>query len=261
MITLKQYNPGEIIFKENEDGETAYIIERGIVAVIKQMEGQDVHLAHLESGDIFGEMSLIDERPRSATIKAVEETVVREIPRNEFSQSLQKDPQAALSLLKVLFERLREANVTILQLQKDAPPSCHVPHLLPSQISERPKFAVQLEGLTSRAINGLPSNPLTFSKFPFRIGRKSHDPLVNNDLMISDSEPYQISIHHVAFVETDEHVGILDRGSRLGTLVDGQQLGGAKGDPKPFILASAESTLVLGTIDSYYKYRVSLVPQ
>ena len=61
--------------------------------------------------------------------------------------------------------------------------------------------------------------------------------------------------------DTDEHVGILDRGSRLGTLVDGQQLGGAKGDPKPFILSSAESTLVLGTIDSYYKYKISLVPQ
>ena len=261
MITLKQYNPGEIIFRENDEGDTAYIIESGSVVVMKQMEGQDVHLAHLESGDIFGEMSLIDERPRSATIKAVEETVVRGIPRNEFSQSLQKDSQAALSLLKVLFERLREANATILQLQKDAPPSCHVPHRLPSQGSERPQFTVQLEGLTPRAVNGLPTNPLTFSKFPFRIGRKSHDPLANNDLMIPESEPYQISIHHLAFVETDEHVGIWDRGSRHGTLVDGQQLGGAKGDPKPFILSSPESILVLGTIHSSYKYRVLLMPQ
>ncbi len=50
MITLKQYNPGEIIFRENDERDTAYIIERGSVVVMKQMEGQDVHLAHLESG-------------------------------------------------------------------------------------------------------------------------------------------------------------------------------------------------------------------
>lgn len=76
--------------------------------------------------------------------------------------------------------------------------------------------------------------------------------------MIPESEPYQISIHHLAFVETDEHVGIWDRGSRYGTLVDGQQLGGTKGDPKPFILSNPETILVLGTIHSCYKYRVLL---
>ena len=85
-----------------------------------------MHLARLGVGEIFGEMSLIEERPRIATVRAVGKTVIREIPRAEFSQSLKKDPQVAMSLLKVLFERLREANATILQLQKEGPLTCRL---------------------------------------------------------------------------------------------------------------------------------------
>ena len=197
MITLRKFNPGEIIFRENEESGAAYIIEKGQVEVSRYVEGQEVHLASLGEKEIFGEMSLIEERPHCATVKAVEETVVQEISRDEFSKSLQSDPETVLSLLKALFERLREANSTILQLQKDAPLSCHLPN---TSIVE-PSTTVCLEGMTPQAIQALPSNPFHVTKFPFRIGRRSHDPLVTNDLMVPDSEPYQIAVHHLAFIQ------------------------------------------------------------
>ena len=258
MITLRKFQAGEIIFRENDESGSAYIIEKGQVEVTRQGEGQDIHLARLGEKEIFGEMSLIEERPRCATVKAITETVVQEIPRSEFSQSLQSDPEVALSLLKALFERLREANSTILQLQKDMPLSCHLPEVPINHGEKSPLVTVLLEGMTPTAVKALPTNPFEITKFPFRIGRKSHDPLVSNDLMIADSVPYQIAIHHLAIVQGKEGIGVVDRGSQYGSLLNGDQLGGVNGNPKTVFLSEPESVLVLGHVTSPFKYKLSL---
>ena len=260
MITIHEYSDGETIFREGDEGGTAYIIDQGQVTVTKQFEGQEVHLARLGAGEIFGEMSLIEERPHSATVRAVGQTLIREIPREEFSTSLKKDPQAAMSLLKVLFERLREANATILQLQKESPQGCRLSSPLSHSANEHLKQTIFMKGLTLKAAQALPTNPFNISKFPFRIGRTSFDPLATNDLMIPDSEPYQISIHHVSIVQTQDGIGISDRGSRLGSLLNGRQLGGQKGNPKPLLLNAQEGILVLGNLHSPYKYKLTIEP-
>src|SRR4029434_16810 len=79
VMTLRQYEAGEVIVQENDLGETAYLIEQGQVEVSKELDGQHVHLAYLGAGAIFGEMSMIDEKPRSATVTAVTATVVSEL--------------------------------------------------------------------------------------------------------------------------------------------------------------------------------------
>ena len=103
MITLRRYEPGEVIIRENDFGETAYVIGQGQVEVTKELDGQNVHLAYVGVGETFGEMSMIDEKPRSATVTAVTPTMVSEIRRDEFFKSLQTDPKVALTLLKILF--------------------------------------------------------------------------------------------------------------------------------------------------------------
>ena len=114
MGVLRRYEAGEVIIRENEVGETAYVIARGKVEVSKQLGEQKVHLAYLGAGETFGEMSMIDEKPRSATVTAVTETLVSEIRRNDFFDSFQAEPKAALELLKVPFDRLRDADARIL---------------------------------------------------------------------------------------------------------------------------------------------------
>src|SRR5215475_4653964 len=118
VITLSRYEAGKVIVQEDDFGETAHVIEQGQVEVSKALEGQNVRLAYLGAGETFGEMSMIDEKPRSATVTSVAETVVSEIRRDDFFASFRTDPNVALTLLKVLFERLREANAMILRLQK-----------------------------------------------------------------------------------------------------------------------------------------------
>src|SRR5438552_5421665 len=158
MIPLSRYEAGEVIIQENDVGETAYVINQGQVEVSKELQGQKVHLAYLGAGETFGEMSMIDEKPRSATVTAVSETLVNEIRRDDFFNSFQTDPKVALQLLKVLFERLREADARILALQKADHQDALVPEVLPAVPAwEQP--TVTLEGITSRAAAALPETP------------------------------------------------------------------------------------------------------
>lgn len=261
MITLSRYAAGEVIVHENDCGETAYVIEQGQVEVSKALEGQHVHLAYLGTGETFGEMSMIDEKPRSATVTAVTETVVSELRRDDFFKSFQTDPQVALTLLKVLFERLREAQAMILQLQKADPQHALVPQDPVAVVPPGGQLTMTLEGVTPRASAALPVTPFQITQFPFRIGRQSPDPLVYNDLMLPDSVPLQISRHHLAFIAREGRVGVVDRGSTLGSWVDGQQLGGPSGLSGPVFFTGGEGLLVLGSWDSAFRYRVSLRAQ
>ena len=258
VITLTRYHAGEVIVQENDFGDTAYVIAQGQVEVTKKLNGQDVHLAYLGVGETFGEMSMIDEKPRSATVTAVTETLVSEIQRDEFFTSLQTDPQVALKLLKVLFERLREADTMILQLREADPQHAPSSHQALTIAPSRGPVTVTLEGLTPLAADALPVTPFRITQFPFRIGRQSSDPLVHNDLMLPDAAPLQISRHHVAFVAQGGRVGIVDRGSTLGSWVDGQHVGGPSGVSGPVFFDGPEGLLVLGSWDSSFIYRVNL---
>ena len=142
----------------------------------------------------------------------------------------------------------------ILQLQKkDA--------LVPKEplvVLPRGQLTITLEGVTPRAAAALPVTPFQITQFPFRIGRRSPDAHAYNDLMLPDSEPLQISRHHLSFIADEGRVGVVDRGSTLGSWIDGQQLGGPSGVSGAVFFTGSEGLLVLGTRDSPFRYRVSL---
>ncbi len=258
MIAIREFQAGEVVFRENDPADSAYVIERGRVEVSRNIGGKKIHLAYIGPGEPFGEMGMIDEKPRSATVAAVETTVVRELHRDNFVQVLKTNPELGISLLKVLFERLREADATILQIYRSHPelaPS--QPLRLPAALPSERGTAVYLEGLTPDARRVLPENPFRIANFPFRIGRRTSDPLTNNDLYIDDREPLQISRHHVAILKYGDRICVSDRGSRLGSLLDGKQVGGA-GQPGSIFLAKNEGMLILGDATSRYVFRLSI---
>ena len=170
MIRFREVPAGEVIIRENDIGETAYIIQSGRVEVTKVHEGKATHIAYLSAGQAFGEMGMIDEKPRSATVTAIEPTAIQELHRDDFFQSLQSDPKGALSFLRVIFERLREADATILRLQTSDHVSPVVSPATPSFPSTPPiedNGRVMLEGLTPEAREALPNNPYIITTFPF----------------------------------------------------------------------------------------------
>jgi len=101
---------GNFIVRENEMGEEMYIIKRGKVEVFKEVNGEKKQLALLGEKAFFGEMSILEEAPRSASVKAVEDSCLITINKECFRDSIFEYPDIAFEVLKVLSSRLREAN-------------------------------------------------------------------------------------------------------------------------------------------------------
>ena len=105
----KNYKKNDLIFNEGTYGDSAYMIDFGKVGIISEANLKDKRklLATLEKDDIFGEMGLIDNKVRTATAIALEETQVSVISKKTFDYLLKHDPLALRPLLKVLSHRLR----------------------------------------------------------------------------------------------------------------------------------------------------------
>ena len=105
----QRYEPGQEIVRQGDTGVGAFIIRSGKVEVVQDRSGKETKLAELHSGDVFGEMALLDEFPRSATVRAVEPTTALGIQRWHFKGILESHPQIALALLPMLTRRIRNA--------------------------------------------------------------------------------------------------------------------------------------------------------
>src|SRR6187431_1347512 len=115
MQTVK-FNAGDKILAEGEDGDTAFLIIAGSVEVSIGEGAKAKSVGTLEAGDVFGEMSLIEPGPRSATIKAVADTECFVTTYDEFIGSAQANPERALELMKTLVRRLRQMNERVAEM-------------------------------------------------------------------------------------------------------------------------------------------------
>jgi diguanylate cyclase (GGDEF)-like protein len=95
--------PGQVLCREGEEGHAMFVVLSGHLVVSKS--GKQVAVG--SPGDCFGEMALIESRERSATLTALDETLVLEIPDEAFRRHLASNPQSLLALLKVFSDRAR----------------------------------------------------------------------------------------------------------------------------------------------------------
>lgn len=110
----KIFPKDKIILLEDEEGDTLFIIIKGKVKVTTYSEsGKEVIFSILNAGDFFGEMSLLDGKPRSATVVSMEDAQIQLIRRTEFYRLLENHPRIALRLLEELASRLRKADERI----------------------------------------------------------------------------------------------------------------------------------------------------
>jgi len=100
------FSPGQEIVQEGMNGVGFFLILDGSVRVRKGKKT----LAELKTGDFFGEMSLFDEKPRSATVEAVSETRCLAVAAWSFIAMVRSDPDIAVNLMKELAARLRASN-------------------------------------------------------------------------------------------------------------------------------------------------------
>lgn len=109
LATRRTFGEGATIVRQGDTAMTFYVILTGRVRVVRESEGGgQLERRELGPGGFFGEMGLIDDQPRSATVIALEPTECALLARWDFQNELREDPDIALALLPVLTERVRE---------------------------------------------------------------------------------------------------------------------------------------------------------
>jgi len=116
LLELELRPAGSVLFRKGERGGAMYLIEGGRVRIhIRDRGGDDVTLAELAAGDFFGEMSILDGKPRSATATVSEEARLAVLSREHFHDFVQRSPEVALSMLAAITERLRQTDEMLRQ--------------------------------------------------------------------------------------------------------------------------------------------------
>jgi CRP-like cAMP-binding protein len=120
-LSVVAVSPGATLFREGEDGRAMYVVLRGEVEVCKRSHrGTDARVALLGPGDWFGEMSIVDVQPRSATIQALAPSSLLRITTGDLDQLYRQDLKAyaiiVLNLARELSRRLRVADGVLADL-------------------------------------------------------------------------------------------------------------------------------------------------
>ena len=104
------FKAGETIIREGDEGDTAFFIVSGTVNVSVGRGDRAQTVGKLETGEVFGEMSLIDPGPRSATVTAVCDTECLAASYRDFVAAIEDNPERAVGFMKTLVRRLRKMN-------------------------------------------------------------------------------------------------------------------------------------------------------
>lgn len=245
------YDPQELIFTKGDPSEFAYVIRSGEVEILRNYPDDPIRLAVLDDGELFGEMGLVDERPRSLTARAISETRVTKISRNEFIDLILHKPQESFRYLRMFFERLRAMNMRVAHSNEPPKPK-----------TERAKdFTITLVPKTPAAKSVVAAEGVEITRFPFRVGRRStrsEDPLEVNDLLLPDASPFNVSRNHFSIEKNSDGVFIHDRGSYLGTIVNNKVIGGHHHGAW-ITLNEGENEVIAGSRQSPFRFQINVI--
>ncbi len=255
-----QFADGETIIEEGTRVPAVYFVIEGTVNVTTHDEhGNEVVLAKLERGEIFGEMSLLGDAPSSATVRADGAVVVQKMTRDTFMEEI-SSPLVRM-VMESLFARLRRMNCRFLEAEsrttgsgRDAPePRADGPPLL------------TLTGATPEMREAMCNRSHRVEKFPFHFGRSGENEggiggffsLWSNDLSIDDHPPYNVSRKHCLIDKRRKGFVLVDQHSHYGTLVDGVRVGGDS-DQEEMVLEPGRHRIQLGTAASPFVVQVDV---
>lgn len=103
-MRIEYFKKDQVVIKQNDDTHDLYIIESGNVQIIKN----GVLVATLGKNEVFGELGWLENLPRSATVKASSDLVLKVIPAKEATKFITQNPSALMPLLRVVCHRLQD---------------------------------------------------------------------------------------------------------------------------------------------------------
>jgi len=110
----RSFPQGETIFHEGDPGLALYVVARGRIRIyVQNQEGQETSVILYGPATLFGELAVIDERPRSASASAMEDTILYTLDRAHFRDHLKRSPQLALNFMQTLADRVRYSTTQV----------------------------------------------------------------------------------------------------------------------------------------------------
>ena len=215
-LTIKSFKKDELILTKGDFSENIFIIKKGKVALSRK---EDKVYAYLEIGDIFGTVDFILEKASRYSAIALTEVEIEVVDPRIFGQINDCDESSIIkSILQSMAEEIR--------IYEQKVEDCDI-SVYRSDYSSNNGVKVILRPETKKAKQLL--NNLEFveiNKFPFKVGRFTKgraDMLFHkNDLNLLDIPPYSISRSHFSITKKDGDYFLTDRGSKLGTIVNGK---------------------------------------
>lgn len=144
---------GTVLFHEGDEGSDMYIIQTGRVRITRRVGGQEMELAVLPAGEFFGEMAIVNDRPRSATATVVDEALLLVIDSHTFEAMIRGSAEIAMRMIKKLSDRLEQADRQI-EMLLYREPNHRLVHFLREEAHQagRPDAAGIAVGLNERQI-------------------------------------------------------------------------------------------------------------
>jgi eukaryotic-like serine/threonine-protein kinase len=115
-LPLRTYTPGELIMREGEPGDAAYIILSGQCRAFRVVNGEEVELRHMSDGDVFGETAILSGKPRTASVQAIDQLTVQVVTSEELEDAAGMNTGLGL-FVRTLAERFREVDERLIQLE------------------------------------------------------------------------------------------------------------------------------------------------
>lgn len=113
MANKRTIQKDELLIREGEHSGNMFWLQTGQLVVLKRKGLEEIQLGHIYAGELVGEMSFLDGEPRSASVKAITECELIEIPRETFDKVFTGQPTWFQGLVKTLTERLRKTNAKV----------------------------------------------------------------------------------------------------------------------------------------------------
>jgi CRP-like cAMP-binding protein len=115
------YEPGQVLVRKDDVGDAAYVIITGDADVSVPTNGGSITVAQLHDGDFFGEIAILCDTPRTATVTAKGEVTALRIRKEPFFQLLLQFPEMAVEMTRLLAERLTRTTADLIEAQRHKP--------------------------------------------------------------------------------------------------------------------------------------------
>ena len=259
-MTRTRFTEGQILFREGDPADGVFRLISGTVDVLRELDGDSILLGTVGAGQFIGEMGVVENRPRSATVRAASKVEVEFLTPAEFIDEIAGSPQTARELIQRLCQRLREADDRISNDERRGRRA-----LANWKSADNQTAVLSLDNAYLAAkspwLQRYFHTPVELSGLPFVVGRRpgaeEAPPLWQPDLVLDDTAPFRLSRDHFRIEKRDGRYHVRDLCSTLGTIVNGQPIGNHfRTDDAP--LRAGENEIVAGGVDSPFVFSVSI---